>query len=94
MNFLNWFETFLNEKELPFQTWDIETNGPFGTEFNIIDSDTVIELIKTTAPAQQAEIKDTIVKIDVMNGDVMDFFKHLAWCFCQSQADQMAAELA
>ncbi len=72
--FLKWFETFLEEKNLPYICWDIE--GPWG--LHVIDSDVVIEAIKGAPAHEQRGIKAMIVKIDFLNGDVLDFFKHLA----------------
>ena len=37
----------------------------------------ILEHILITSPAEQAQIKDTIVKIDFANGDVLHFFRHL-----------------
>ncbi|WP_166822591.1 hypothetical protein [Thalassoroseus pseudoceratinae] len=73
--FLQWFETFLEEKNLPVAHWNITASD--GTE-HVIDSEVVIEAIKTAPAHEQAEIKTTIVKIDSLNGDVNHFFRHLA----------------
>ncbi len=75
MTFDKWFETFLEEKNLPFKSWEIEDKN--GTT-NFIDSDVVIEAIGTASDGEKKAIKDTIVKIDFMNGDVNHFFEHLA----------------
>ena len=74
-NFINWFETFLDEKNLPAKTWEI-TDSTGG--WNMIDSEVVIEAIKSCGAGEQAQIKNTIVKIDFHNGDVNHFFEHLA----------------
>ena len=73
-NFTKWLETFLEEKNAPHKAWEIEANGT--THF--IDSDVVIEAIKTTSGQEQAQIKNTLVMIDFKNGDINHFFKHLA----------------
>lgn len=73
-SFTKWFETFLSEKNLPFASWEIE--GEDGTHF--IDSDVVVESIKSAPINEQVGIKNVIVKIDFANGDVNHFFKHLA----------------
>lgn len=73
-SFAKWFETFLSEKNLPIQSWEIETPSAL----HLIDTDTVIESIKNTHITEQIKIKDIIVKIDFANGDVNHFFKHLA----------------
>ncbi len=72
--FTKWFETFLDEKSLPYAAWEIE--GSWG--LHQIDSDFVIEAIKGAPASEQSQIKATIVKIDFANGDVNHFFKHLA----------------
>ena len=73
--FEKWFETFLEEKNLPYKSWEIM--GPTGVT-HMIDSDVVIESIKNCHPNDQAKIKSTIIQIDFVNGDVNHFFKHLA----------------
>jgi len=75
MKFLEWFETFLEEKQIGFQMFEFE----IGEDIHVIDSDHVIELIKTAPAHEQAKIKSTLVKIDFADGDVMDFIKHMAW---------------
>lgn len=41
--FKKWFETFLTEKNLPYESWElISKNG----KLNIIDTDVVIEHVK------------------------------------------------
>ena len=72
--FLKWFETFLDEKDLPLGDWIIE--GKDKTHF--ITSEVVIEHIKATSLDEQLAIQKIIVKIDFQNGDVNHFFKHLA----------------
>jgi len=74
-SFTKWFETFLAEKALPIKSWEIEDAS--GT-VHFIDSEVVIEAIKGAPANEQAQIKDTIVKIDFANGDVNHFFGHLA----------------
>lgn len=73
-SFIKWFETFLSEKNLPFETWEID--AALVTHF--IDSDIVIESIKSAHKIEQKKIKDMIVRIDYMGGNVNHFFKHLA----------------
>jgi hypothetical protein len=74
MTFKNWFETFLDEKALPFKSWEIQVDG----EIHFIDSDVVIEAILNAPEHEQKAIKEMIVKIDFVNGNVNDYFKHLA----------------
>jgi len=73
--FTKWFETFLEEKNLPLASWEIEDESGM---VHFIDSEVVIEAIKAAPASEQAQIKDVIVKIDFANGDVNHFFGHLA----------------
>lgn len=78
-DFITWFETFLNEKQLPFELFDIHHKN----ETHMIDTDFVTELIKEAPLKEQQDIKSMIVKIDFVNGDINHFFKHLATCYVQ-----------
>lgn len=77
----NYFETFFSEKNLPYAMFEIELDD----EVHMIDNETVIEMIKTAPAREQAQIKQMIVKIDFVNGDVNDFLRHLAECFVKTQ---------
>jgi hypothetical protein len=73
--FDEWFEIFLEEKNLPYIQWEIaDKNG----EINFIDSEVVIETIKGCYVPEKMKIKDMLIKIDFANGNVNDYFKHLA----------------
>ena len=75
MTFTKWLDTLIEEKELDTEsTFDIE--GPSG--LNVIPLGVVVEHIKIATPQEQHKIKAVQVKIDFLNGDVMDFFAHLA----------------
>lgn len=75
ISFNNWLDTFIDEKGIALDDiFTIEENG----EQHIFEIGNIIETIKATTPKEQAEIKDMIVKIDFHNGDVIDYFKHLA----------------
>ena len=71
----NWIKTLIEEKGLNINTtFDIEgTNG-----LNIIPLGVVVEHILISPANQQKQIKNTLVKIDFHNGDIMHFFKYLA----------------
>ena len=73
--FNNWFQIFLDEKNLPYASWEIQDET--GTT-NFIDNDVVVEHIKIAPDHEQAKIKDILVKIDFQNADVNHFFHHLA----------------
>lgn len=74
--FTKWLDTFVEEKGIDTQKF----LGVEGAEWgiNLIPVGVVIQHIKLTSPEEQAQIKNVIVKIDFANGDVVDFFKHLA----------------
>lgn len=73
-NFIEWFNTFLNEKNLLFEVWEI-VYAEGNTHF--IDSGVVVEtILQATAPAEQEKIKNILVKIDFRNGGVNHFFFH------------------
>ena len=74
-SFNQWLDTFIREKEIDLDyTFTIEDEGIT----HIFELGNVIENIKTTFKEEQNAIKDMIVKIDFYNGDVVDYFKHLA----------------
>lgn len=72
--FIKWFETFLEEKQLPYQSWEIETDSGL----HLIDTEVVIENIKNAHIQEQIRIKKMLLVIDFWNENVNDFFKHLA----------------
>ncbi len=75
ISFNNWLDTFIEEKGIALDdTFTIEENG----EQHIFEIGNIVENIKATTPKEQAQIKDMIVKIDFHNGNVIDYFKHLA----------------
>ena len=69
-----YFENFFNEKQLPYETFEIEHNG----QMHFVEMDFVIELIKTAPRPEQMQIRNTLVKIDFVNGNVNHFLKFLA----------------
>lgn len=74
-SFNNWLDTFIKEKGIDLnETFTIESNG----QAHIFEIGNIIENIKATSSNEQNAIKDMIVKIDFHNGDVVDYFKHLA----------------
>ena len=75
-NFTDWFNTFLNEKNLPFEVWEIQDAE---RNTHIIDSGVVVEaILQATSAAEQEKIKNILVQIDFRNGDINHFFHHLA----------------
>lgn len=74
-SFQIWFRTFNEEKGIDPET-SIEVEGPSGTNFMTLQN--VFDAIESTTASEQAGIKDMIVRIDFNNGDVVDYYKHLA----------------
>lgn len=83
--FNKWLDTFIEEKGIDLeQVIEIktETNTHYFEVGNIIDN------IKATTPEEQSRIKDMIVKIDFHNGDVVDYFRHLAQALAENYERQ------
>ncbi len=73
----NYLNTLLEEKGLDQEATIIEVEGPmWGMRF--IPLGCVIDYIMDSGVSNQVAIKDTLVKIDFENGDVMHLFKHIA----------------
>ena len=75
MAMIKYLETFFEEKNLPYQSWEL--TAPDGS-WALIDSEVVLESIGTASVEEQNEVADVIRKIDFRNGDVNHFLKHLA----------------
>lgn len=73
---IKYLETFFEEKKLPYVTWELVSN--VGNP-HYIDSEVVIEHIGHAPLHEQQAIANVIRKIDLVNGDVNDYLKHLAW---------------
>lgn len=73
--FDKWIDTFVVEKGIDLQKI-IEVKTENNTHYFEVGN--IIENIKSTTAEEQAGIKDMIVKIDFHNGNVLDYFKHLA----------------
>jgi hypothetical protein len=69
-----WFRTFVEEKDLPVVNWEIEHGG----NLHFIDNYDMVEIICELPAENQAQIKDKLVAIDFMNGNVNHFLKFLA----------------
>ncbi len=73
-------KTYLNNLITEKSGFDMETildvEGPSG--LNCIPLGLVVDVILTAPTSEQKAIRTMLVKIDFVNGDVMDYFKHLA----------------
>ena len=68
-SFQKWFTTFLEEKQVDMSEFTGHHNVQIGD---------VCQKIMNTTPAEQKCIKTIIVKIDFENGNINNFFNHLA----------------
>lgn len=73
--FNKWIDTFIEEKGIDLQKV-IEIKTEKNTHYFEIGN--IVENIKATTLEEQSTIKDTIIKIDFYNGDILDYFKFLA----------------
>jgi hypothetical protein len=73
----NYLETLIEEKGLDLEATIIEVEGS-DWGMNFIPLGCVVDFILTSGEANQKAVKNTLVKIDFANGDVMDFFSHVA----------------
>ena len=74
MKFSKWLDTLVSEKNIDLEeTFTIEK-----TQTNFMNYAVVVEAIKNTCKEEQKRIKNMLVKIDFVNGDIKDYFRHLA----------------
>ena len=66
---------FFAEKDIPEVSWELKDNN--GT-WHYLSNVVVIEHITICSAAEAKGIGDMLRRIDFANGDVNDFFKHLA----------------
>lgn len=69
-----YLKTFLSEKVIPYQVFEIESNG----QTHFVSTDVVKESILNTGMGQQIAIANALRKIDYYNASVTDYFKFLA----------------
>lgn len=75
----NWLDRLVEEKGLD-RNKVYEVEGPKDSFYgvNMIPLGVVVDAIKTAPANEKVSIRNTLVKIDFMNGDVEHFFRHLA----------------
>lgn len=74
--FTTWLDTFVDEKGLD-REHIFTVEGPTWGD-NLIPLQCVIDVAAQASPADQSKIEDTLVKIDILNGDPMHFFEYIA----------------
>ena len=67
-------EVFFEEKDLDIQCYEIEVDG----WTHIITTDVVIEKILSTKGDERAQISNILLQLDICNGDIHHFLRHLA----------------
>ena len=73
---MKYFRTLLNEKGINLETV-LEVEGPtWGV--NMIPVAVVLEFMENADRGVQVKMRNTLTKIDFMNGDCMDFIKYVA----------------
>lgn len=75
MTFSKWLDTFLSEKGIDLEQV-VLVQGPSGE--NRIPVGCIADMMKQAPRQERDNIKNTLVKIDFLNGDVLHYFKHLA----------------
>lgn len=78
MTFDEWLDTFLEEKGFHDDTL-VATKVDDVIHFMSLE--VVINGMKDSTNLEKKMIKETLVVIDFRNGDVMDYFSHLAKAF-------------
>ncbi len=70
-----WLDTFLIEKQVDLETVFVPdvTGVTHYVPFEVIR-----EIVEHLPESLQAQIKETLIQIDFVNGDVLHFFRHLA----------------
>ena len=71
-----YLNNLISEKANISMNTPIEVEGASGTNF--MNVGVVVEHILIAPKSEQEAIKNVLVKIDFANGDILDFFKHLA----------------
>lgn len=75
-------EKFFQEKEIPYQRWEIEHEGTT----HIIDSETVIENILSTQGKERVQIGGTLFQLDFNNAPIIDYLRFLAECMIKQSS--------
>lgn len=72
----NYLYTLLDEKGIDVNDFVTVGEDPFWGP-QIIQLDEIVRFILTSDKATQKQIRNKLVAIDFMNGDVMDLFKYI-----------------
>jgi len=75
-NKMKYFRTLLEEKGISLETVLEVEGAEWG--LNMIPVEVVVEFMEGSDIATQKKMRDTLTKIDFMNGDIMDFITYVA----------------
>ncbi len=72
-----YLDRFFEEKEIPFQLFNIDHNG----QTHFVENSFIIEVIKNATITEKETISNTLRQIDFHNGDVNHYLQHLATAY-------------
>lgn len=75
MSHTQYIKTFLEEKVIPFQIFEIQDKNGL-THF--VDTEVIKECILTTGVSEKIAIANAFKKIDYANADILNYFRFLA----------------
>lgn len=79
MRFEKWLDTFLEEKGIDLnETFSINGWIDNNTYVDFLDYTYVIEAIKNATKSEEEKIKNKLIRIDFMHGDIKKYLQHLA----------------
>lgn len=81
--FQRWFLTFLEEKEVDLGEYITIGDG------TTAQVGAVCSIIMSAPQKEQDKIEEMLVKIDYVNGNVTNYFKHLAKALSKKQIDEI-----
>ena len=83
-------EVFFKEKDLDIQCYEIEIDG----WTHIITTDVVIDKILSTKGKERDTISKILIQLDIQNGNIHDFFRHLAKAIAEDRhSNSMLADV-
>lgn len=77
MKFNKWLDALIEKKGIDTEQIIFDGDNDNGV-YNLMTLDVVIETIKGCSTGEQMRIKNQLIKIDFVNGDIVNFFKYLA----------------
>lgn len=75
MNVDTYFDRFFDEKEIPFQSFEVEDSQG---RTHYLDTEVVIENIKAAPQGEKEQVRNVLVRLDFNNAPIVPFLKHLA----------------